>query len=366
MLVGALLAGASNAVAVGVDEAAPVPVDDLNVDVGAADVGGPVNAVHELVPSTRPTVDAVTGAVSDIVEQAFACRTAVRIDMTWWGGTIGDVRNQHRNFLLADAVAVGTTTTQVPLYETITQTIWEPTGAVRSVAQVPLLGGALEQILEPILEPITKTTTTLVGYREVVSPVLERTDYAVDVAWQLTRIDWTREVDTVYLTLAAGSPWLANGEGIVVQICDPEIRLLSAEPSPNWGAYDTWSVLPKPASAWYVDILRLSVSLAQAEDYEHLAFQNWGVHAPPSSVVSAVDRARMSLAVDADDAEAQKALRPSNAPATEVQAAPEVTTQSEGTRVNTSNGMFALLGTVAALGLALVGAVGRYAWLRLR
>ncbi len=357
MLVGALLAGTSNAVAVGDVGAvgAVVPLE-LALPLDEVESALPLEAIDEVASEALAPV---TQVVEDILE----CRTAVRMEIDWWGGNVRDTKYDQRSVALPLAVPTGTRTVEVPIYDTVTQVIWEPTGAVRRVAQLPLLGGLLEQVFEPVLEPVTKTTITLVDTREIVQQVFSRADFAVDVDWQVVRIDWTAHHDTVYLTLPAGAAAIAAGDGALVRVCNPDTQILGTLPAPDTSGYDTWSPWPRPATGWYTDILHLEVRLAGADDYQRADF-GWGLHAPPGVVVRAAGDSMRNTPVGSEDIDRQERERPASLADAGTEEPPAI--QSVGTTVNVSAGTGMVLGTLAAAALALIGAAGRYGWLRIR
>ncbi len=365
MLVGALLAGGPNAVAIG-DTSALAPALDVLPETGldvATVLGDP------LAPVEQVTANPLVEAALNTVHEALECRAAVRIDLTWWGGIDTASERKGLNFILPQAISAGTQRIEAPIYETVTKVVWEPTGALRTVQQIPLLGGLLSQVLEPVLEPVTKTTTTLVEVREVLQPVFQRADFAVTVDWFETRVEWTGHREVHYLTLPAGSAALASGDGTLVQICDPDTVLLTATPWPDASGYDRFSVFRQPAIAWYTEILSLDVRLAQEEDYESLEVRSWGLDAPPSAVVSAVTRGCDGVSVSDADFDEQNTARAAHTGDTASDTGlPGDDASTHGTgagtqvQVPTATGM--ILATLAASALALVGAAGRFVWLR--
>ncbi len=219
--------------------------------------------METLVPGTGPATTQDLAAPHAILDAAAAaqgtaaalqdtalgllnCREAVRLDLHWWGGTLLDSRDGAADLRAPKTAVVATLVAEVPVYATVTEVVWQPAG---------LLAG--------LLDPVTRDVTRLVGYETTVTEVARDVDLAVHLEWHEDYVAWTPEVDTLYLALPVGLPFLATGEGSLVTACEGQ-AILDHVPAPDAGAYDFYSFMPM-ADGWYAHLLSLEVALARPD-----------------------------------------------------------------------------------------------------
>lgn len=200
----------------------------------------------------------VYGAVDDakeLIDELLACQVLVKVPVTLVYADVLDTRDQHGAFLLDKELENVVDTINIPIYETVTETIWSPSG---------LLG---------FLQPITKEVTSIIGYdtEEITETI------PVELA---VRLDWTEEyLDfsdphrlAIYLPLPVGLPFVDQG-GVVETTCE-EVDFYNKMPSFSRDGHDMLFVyigtekMAEHLDGWYMDFFTVDVSLATGDDFD--------------------------------------------------------------------------------------------------
>lgn len=341
MVVGILLLGAPSALALPVQapgetlETATAPLGDgtgsLELPDGYERVAGDLEA----------DADAVVAPVLEVLE----CQAAVRVPVAILWGDVTDERFESMDLAYARSVVTETVTGQVPIVETVEETVWEPGG---------LLG---------FLEPVTREVTRTVGYEDVIERVEQDMDINVHVEWHAEYIDFDGMAFPVLLELPVGLDFLRDGTGDLVQACEGDPVLSQVPSFPDRGDHDVYAVClgctqddPDRHDGWYLEVLSAVPRLA-APDSNAVPVQAHNAMVCPTDVLRAAEAAADGFATHFDGPlqDASEDPEEANAPSS-----------SSGAAVSPSGASTATVGTAGALGtLALLGA-GLAAFRRLR
>lgn len=221
---------------------------------GAADAAPPVTA-----PAALAATDVVLPAEGIDIQETMdalpdACTPAVRITIPWWGGTVTDARHDDASWVQTEALVQEVTKT-VPIVETVTKTLWEPNGAL------------------DFLGPVTHEVQEVTGYQTVVEEVERELDVGVHVKWYEEYVVWTPEELVATVTLPVGLPFVAEGEGVLTEVCPGDPPALGNVPLVDHTGYDYYGVGEEFVDGWIVDLLDVQVWLATAQD---MAVLPWG------------------------------------------------------------------------------------------
>lgn len=329
MLVGALFA--SNAAA------EPLVTVDAGTLLGAAPEFTGLSGTPELV------LDALVEELPTApVEQLLECTLAVELPVTWWGGNAVASETHGLDVVVAVETALEHVTQLVPVMGTVQETVWQPSG---------LLGG---------LPAITRDVTGVVGYEEVVVETeSEILDYNVVIEWKETQIAWTAFDETLLLALPIGLPFADDGRGSLVTACEGQSVLTALPAFRNTDDFDyvkiAWGGSDRgDHTGWYMHVLDVDVSLADADDAGKERFERTGHLLCPTDLIRNADAklADLQTAILRGDVPVpESAITGSDAPPADAE------TQSvQGAAVGVN-----LLGIALA---ALVAAIGALAALR--
>lgn len=287
-----------------------------------------------------------TDRVEAAVDELLSCQAVVRLPITLVYWDILDHRDQNTAFLAERELENVVDTIEIPIYETVTETVWAPSG---------LLG---------FLEPITKEVTRVTGYET--KEVVEEVPVNLDV-----RLDWSEEYFDfsdphnfeILLPVPVGLGFLGDG-GILDTRCNDE-TIYNAIPHFDADGHDGVAVYIGAESqahhldGWYMDVFSIDVAMAKGDDFQ---LPREGTLIAPSKLLTRVD-ARIANFMANVDAELAQSLheREANAHSVAVEPESEKETQSGSQMVIPASTM----AFVAIVASALVAA-GMLTYTRLR
>lgn len=337
MVVGILLLGAPSALALPVQAPGEtLPTDD---PLGSLD---PLQDAEAPVETLDAEVQRATQPVADLVE----CRSAVRVPVSILWGDVTKERLEAMDLAFERTLVTETVTGQIPVFETVEETVWEPSG---------LLG---------FLEPITREVDQVVGYEDIIDRVEQDLDIDVHVEWKAEYIDFDGTEFPILLSLPVGLDFLSDGTGDLVQACEGETILPEVPEFPDRQGHDVYAVCigctdqdPDRYDGWYLEILSAVPRLAEPDS------DAVPVELARNAMICPLDVLRAAGATADDFADGFDGPLPSDASSDEDETA---STHASGTAVAPSGASAATVGSVGALGtLALLGA-GLAAFRRLR
>jgi hypothetical protein len=189
-------------------------------------------------PEPTHTVDAVVSAAAESI----ACRDMVRVRLSAWGGNVVERSSREVKFLHPWMV-----TKQEPL-------LAPQLPASEAPLLLPAAAGPLLRTAESIASP--PTTYRTVTYLE---------DLVVHARLEGERIEWQQVSNAWLLTLAAGAPFLATGQGQLERTCGDNEPVLNEPPTLPRNGYRFW-VWGEPTTHWHYRLVTLDAHMASAEE----------------------------------------------------------------------------------------------------
>ncbi len=309
-------------------------------------------------------VDAATQTADDVATQVDAnlegllCTKAVKVTRIGYGGKYTDERDGQYSYLRTRDVVTSETIERVPVYRTVTKTVFEP---------ARVLGLGLDLGFE--LEPVTKEVTELVRVDERVVPTIKKLDVAVDLKWTERYTQWERVVATGYVTLVVGSPLLATGQGELVDVCGDE-PIRNRLPWFDRSGYDRFTTLRHPVDGWSTYVRDVSARVAGYSDYESLPWFGQDSRQCPLPALRLGEERSEQLQPTAVQWEAQDRARQRLGEAAHVEvrddadAAPASATPGTQVHVPATTGL--VLAAFLAVVATAIGLAGRYVVRRVR